>query len=205
MYIQGGIILNKQVYLEMDYSERASYLNQELASGKGLDDICRDLGIRKSNLVVPLEKKGYQFIDGVFSNVTTDVSINSNQDRMIDAKEDHHQENTVGVVKYGGESGVNSISQKTKEKVPESEKKCNTDVITDILTRLNNIEQYIYDFKPNDNQIKVELPDGSIKLVSFRINETVYSLWKEFTASKEIYRSQDLLGMALIEFIERHK
>ncbi|MDD2192638.1 MAG: hypothetical protein PHO12_08900, partial [Bacteroidales bacterium] len=84
----------------------------------------------------------------------------------------------------------------------------NTEVLTDVLTRLEALEKRNTDVNTYDNtkpDAKIDIPDGEIKLVSFRMNNTVYDLWKQYTASQKLYKSQDLMCFALLEYMQKHK
>ena len=84
----------------------------------------------------------------------------------------------------------------------------NTEVLTDVLTRLQALEKRNTDVNTYDNakpDEKIDIPDGEIKLVSFRMNNTVYDLWKQYTASQKLYKSQDLMCFALLEYMQKYK
>ena len=84
----------------------------------------------------------------------------------------------------------------------------NTEVLTDVLTRLETLEKRntnVNTYANTKPDAKIDIPDGEIKLVSFRMNSTVYDLWKSFTADQKLYRSQDLLSFALLEYMQKHK
>jgi|GEM_PF-2516912 len=53
--------MNKQEYLQLDFADRANYLNQELESGNTMEQICKELNISRSNLIFSLESHGYQY------------------------------------------------------------------------------------------------------------------------------------------------
>lgn len=76
-----------------------------------------------------------------------------------------------------------------------------TNVLTNVLTRLEKLENQ----QGNTNVLTdyINIPDGDVKLVSFRINSEVYDQWKEYT-NKSKMKSQDLLSLALLEYIQNH-
>lgn len=45
----------------------------------------------------------------------------------------------------------------------------------------------------------------NIKITTIRINEKVQDLLNEFVEDKKIYDKHDLMGQALIEFMDRYK
>lgn len=79
-----------------------------------------------------------------------------------------------------------------------------TKVLTDVLNRLAVLENRITYANTNPDTM-IDIPDGEIKLVSFRMNSTVYENWKQYTSSQKLYKSQDLLSFALLEYMEKHK
>jgi len=84
----------------------------------------------------------------------------------------------------------------------------NTKVLTDVLTRLEALEKCNTIINTNVNtetNAMIDIPDGEIKLVSFRMNSTVYENWKQYTSSQKLYKAQDLLNFALLEYMENHK
>lgn len=84
----------------------------------------------------------------------------------------------------------------------------NTKVLTDVLTRLEALEKCNTIINTNVNtetNAMIDIPEGEIKLVSFRMNSTVYENWKQYTASQKLYKSQDLMCFALLEYMEKHK
>lgn len=56
--------MNKQEYLELDYADRANYINQALESGYNMEQICKELNISRSSLIFSLESHGYQYSEG---------------------------------------------------------------------------------------------------------------------------------------------
>jgi hypothetical protein len=84
----------------------------------------------------------------------------------------------------------------------------NTEVLTDVLTRLEALEKHntnVNTYTNTEVDTMIDIPDGEIKLVSFRMNSTVYENWKQYTSSQKLYKSQDLLSFALLEYMEKHK
>jgi hypothetical protein len=83
-----------------------------------------------------------------------------------------------------------------------------TKVLTEVLNRLAVLENritYANTYANTNPDAMIDIPDGEIKLVSFRMNSTVYENWKQYTSSQKLYKSQDLLSFALLEYMEKHK
>lgn len=64
----------------------------------------------------------------------------------------------------------------------------------------------VIDLEPLEIKIDRSKLNGNIKAAGFRIDENILDLWKEFTnENKAEYKVQDLVGQALLEFMNKYK
>lgn len=79
-----------------------------------------------------------------------------------------------------------------------------SDTITDILLRLEKLENIVQNNTSVNKQIIINLPEADEHVTSFRLNDKVMGMWKEFLNKNQGYKSKDLVAQALLNFMEQH-
>ncbi len=79
------------------------------------------------------------------------------------------------------------------------------DTIADILKRLEKLEGIIRNNTTVNKQIIINLPEADEHVTSFRLNDTVMEMWKEFLNKHQGYKSKELIAQAMVNFMEQHQ
>lgn len=91
---------------------------------------------------------------------------------------------------------------------------CNTSVMADFFTSddvpvlREMLDWYKENKEKNTNVIdviQINLPDADHSVRSMRVNDIVWEQWQKFCKKCNAYKSQDLVGQALLEFMEKYK
>ena len=189
--------MNREEFEKHAIDKKVIYVNEQLKSGASMKAIAGGLNYNDTTLRKQLNKAGYHMENGVYTNDNTCVNsevienIDSALDDCIENDVEINEEDFLVLYKTNPELFLQTIGRN----------------MNSILNRIIDIEKQIEtkNAKAHTNAIIIDIPDGEMKLVSFRLNETVYEKWKQFTSEQKIYRSQDLLAMALTEYMEKYQ
>lgn len=164
------------------------YINEQLADNS-LNKVASNLGVCESTIRRNLERKGYKRVENEF--VQKDDTCN-------------HREHT----------------QEKEQMTTE-----NTDVINIpdvkenmiyISNEMETLKDMIHWFKTKDDKsntniievvegIKIDLPEANIKRTTIRINEKIWDMFNELVEENKPMDKHDLMGMALLEYINKYK
>lgn len=149
-------------------------INQKLREGKSVKQIAIDLEMGYSTLKKQLQNDGYKQVDGQYIIPDNNFAV-----RYADIVKD-------------------SPNLSSKADNPEP------DTIADILLRLEKLEHIIQNNTDVTKQIIINLPEADEHVTSFRLNDKVMEMWKEFLNKNQGYKSKDLVAQALLDFMEQH-
>lgn len=167
----------------------ALYINQELEKDKSLISIASELGVNESSIRKKLTTNGYKRINNQY--VLKDDTCNQ---ECNTPKENKEITNNITNVFNNTEFKDNMLFLHNE---------------IDILK--NIIEQFKQDDKSNTNVIelregiKINLPEANIKRTTIRINESVWDMFNQFVEDNKPFDKHDLMGMALLEYINKYK
>lgn len=165
------------------------YINQELEKNKSLISIAGELEVNESSIRKKLTTNGYKRINNQY--VLKDDMCNQ---ECNTPKENKEITNNITNVFNNTEFKDNMLFLHNE---------------IDILK--NIIEKFKQDDKSNTNVIelregiKINLPEANIKRTTIRINESVWDMFNEFVADNKPFDKHDLMGMALLEYINKYK
>ncbi|MGL5753066.1 MAG: integrase, partial [Paraclostridium sp.] len=90
--------------------------------------------------------------------------------------------------------------------------------LLEILSMKNDLKEVIQAFREGyakeptkvieiieDKGIKISLPDDEVVRTTVRANKTVLDTWNEFCSRNKEFSKQDLISMAMLEYIEKYK
>lgn len=166
-----------------------AYINQEFEKNKSLISISEELGVNESTIRKKLNSNGYKRIDNQF--VLKDDICNQ---ECNTPKENKEITNNITNVFSNSEFKDNMLFLHNK-----------IDILKDI------IKQFKQDDKSNTNVIelregiKINLPESNIKRTTIRINEVVWDMFNQFVDENKPFDKHDLMGMALLEYINKYK
>ena len=184
--------------------EIKDYINLELAKGRPMVSIEKeDFEANERVIHKRLSRAGYKKIDNqyILSNDVIQVSNNS-----ITKDKDKYNKSITTVIQKQEEA----ISKDFKETDIQALKELISLVepLKDVIQVYNKsitTEKYI-DVEPIEIKIDRTKLSGNIKATGFRIDETILDYWREFIKNYNgEYKVQDLVGQALLEFIEKYK
>ena len=183
--------------------EIKDYINLELAKGRPMVSIEKeDFEANERVIHKRLVRAGYKKIDNqyILSNDVIQVSNNS-----ITKDKDKYNKSITTVIQKQEEA----ISKDFKETDIQALKELISLVepLKDVIQVYNKsitTEKYI-DVEPIEVNIDRSKLSGNIKATGFRIDESILDYWREFIKNYNgEYKVQDLVGQALLEFIEKY-
>lgn len=182
---------------KLDITDIVKYINEKLIEKGSLKKIADELEVNESTVRKYVTNRGFKRIGNefVFLDDTCNSECNHSKEDIKEAAE--HKEIT----------------------------KQNTNVFNNAdfkenMIYLNNeveiIKEMLQWFKTKDDKdntgvieikdgINIDLPPANIKRTTIRINEKVWDLFNEFVEDKKFYDKHDLMGAALMEFMEKYK
>ena len=184
--------------------EIKDYINLELAKGRPMVSIEKeDFEANERVIHKRLSRAGYKKVDNqyILSNDVIQVSNNS-----ITKDKDKYNKS------------ITSVIQREEEEITKDFKETDIQALKELISLvepLKNViqvynksittEKYI-DVEPIEIKIDRTKLSGNIKATGFRIDETILDYWREFIKNYNgEYKVQDLVGQALLEFIEKYK
>lgn len=183
--------------------EIKDYINLELAKGRPMVSIEKeDFEANERVIHKRLVRAGYKKIDNqyILSNDVIQVSNNS-----ITKDKDKYNKSITTVIQKQEEAIIKDFKETDikalKELISLVEPLKN---VIQVYNKSITTEKYI-DVEPIELKIDRSKLSGNIKATGFRIDETILEYWREFIKNYNgEYKVQDLVGQALLEFIERY-
>lgn len=187
--------MTKEEFLELDIDKKIEYLNEKLSEGQTVIRIREDLRIGEKFLQKIIKESGYKY----FQKEKRYYKENTNvlQKNIIDGKE------------------IFDLDYKDTTIVLQNYK----DDLLEIVQAKEEIFEVINAFKENlyykdttnvievvaSNEIQIKEFNSEAKGTSFRVYGETLTKWKEFCNKHKKYNNQDLVSMALEEYIEKYK
>ena len=184
--------------------EIKDYINLELAKGRPMVSIEKeDFEANERVIHKRLSRAGYKKVDNQYI-LSSDVRQVSN--------------NSITKDKDKYNKSITSVIQREEEEITKDFKETDIQALKELISLvepLKNViqvynksittEKYI-DVEPIEIKIDRTKLSGNIKATGFRIDETILDYWREFIKNYNgEYKVQDLVGQALLEFIEKYK
>lgn len=175
----------------LSIEEIVVYINNELKLGRSMKDIeINDFKVNDRVIVKRLNRKGYKRVENKFVNsITKDIQKDNkvvlNKKKNID------------------------FNRKT-EVIQEYNKNINELKLLELIELLEPIKSLIEDYERNKNIIEinsVELKPKAVinvKQKLFKIDVDILEQWEEFVLRHKEFKVQQLISLALEEFIEKY-
>lgn len=184
--------MTREEFMNLDIDKKVEYINQKLSEGKTVTIIREDLEIGKKYLQKELKNGGYKYnqknrmyVKEPINSIAYKEPINSIQD---------------------ANSMQNSLPMNFKEDIIE---------ILDMKEDLKEVIRIVkegYAKEPTqvieiveDKGIKISLPQDEVVRTTVRANKRILNMWNEFCSSNNEYSKQDLISMAMKEYIEKYE
>lgn len=178
-----------------------NYINKLLEQGKTVKEIREILGVGEKSFQKQIKKLGYKYnqkirrYEPISEILETSLTNNSN--------------NEIERLKKANDKSM--IFDIPKEIEPEDFK----NNLIDLAINYKKIKQMLDDFEHTKsiqnvvevvNQgIKIDNPETEVERTTVRVGKNILKNWNEFCDRNKQYSKKDLLGQALIEFINKYK
>lgn len=181
--------MNKDEFKSLDFIDKINYLNKRLRDGYTVTRIREDIGIGEKALQKEIKANGYKYDNKLKQYIST--------------TEDTTKATTIDI--------KNGVVDKTTVVVHEQQEQ----ILSYLESNFDILKEFIEKYKStthsntesNKSSIVINLVDDkhlTPKPKSIRINEFVYQDWQQFCNKNKFYSKQDLVSMALKEYMERH-
>lgn len=184
--------MTKDVFINMEINKQIDYLNNKLKDGATVSKIRNDIGISEKALQKIIKCNGYKYNQQIkqYTKCDTEVILNTVERDLSD----NTQSNTLVIPNDFKHDLLEILEAKNKifraiEFYENEYYKSNTQVI-EVLS---------------DEGIKIKDFEGSITQTSFKLHKEALDAWKSFCLEHKEFSKQDLLSMALIEYIQKYK
>ncbi len=192
--------MTKEEFKNLDFKDKVSYLNAKLSEGQTVIRIREDIGIGEKALQKEIKANGYKY-DSKLKQYIANTEANINANTISNTSSNTHKkeivvldENTIPILKESQEVAINFLEENLEVFELIVEKfKANTMSNTTSNTEKNNIIVDLVDDKHLKPQAK-----------AFRVNMFIYKEWQEFCENQR-FSKQDLLSMAMKEYMEKYK
>lgn len=176
--------MNTIEFESLDINAKVEYLNAKLKEGKTVIRIREDIGISEKQLQREIKKGGFkynqklrQYLPTTTSTTTNNLDVVPNNTLVVD-------KNKLNILKYLEENF--SVLNEFIEKYKSTTETTTTSTTQNIVINL------------------VDDKHLSPKPKSIRINEFVYRDWQRFCEDNKYYPKQELISMALKEYMNNH-
>lgn len=174
--------MDKIEFKKLGIEDKVKYLNNKLSQGQTVTSIREDLGIKERTLQKEIKKGGYKFIPKSKRYVKT-TEITTTATDVVIKPSTSVVDNNIGINKEYILENIEILKEMIeKYKNTRATTTATTSIVIDLL---------------NDKHLNP-------KPHSLRINEFVWNDWQKFCDKNKYYSKQDLLSMALKEYIEKY-
>lgn len=180
--------MNKEQFNNLDFMEKIEYLNNKLREGQTVIRIREDIGIGEKALQREVKANGYRYNSKIKQyTATTEIIPTIVADKTT----------------FVGNENTFVVPKQQKQILGYLEK--NFEVLQEFLEKYKSTTRATTE--TTTNHIVINLVDDkhlNPKPKSIRINEFVYQDWQQFCETKH-YSKQDLISMALKEYMDKYK
>lgn len=188
--------MTKKEFLELDIDKKIEYLNKKLSEGQTVIRIREDLGVGEKSLQKIIKENGYKYNQKekrYYKEDTNVIQKNIIQEKEIFNLEDKH---TTNVLQNYKDDLIEIV--KAKEEIFK------------VINAFNENNLYYKDTTNvieviASNEIQIKNFNSEAKVTSFRVYGETLTKWKEFCSKHKKYNNQDLLSMALEEYIKKYE
>lgn len=185
--------MNKDQFNKLDFIEKIEYLNNKLKEGQTVTRIREDIGIGEKALQREIKANKYRYSNKEKQYIsTTEATTEALPTTVVDKPTIVGSENTFVVPKQ--QQQILGYLENNFEVLQEFLEKYKSTTRTTTETTTNHIIINLVDDKHLNPKPK-----------SIRINEFIYQDWQKFCNENKYYSKQDLISMALKEYIDKYK
>ena len=178
----------------LSIEQLVEYVNQELSKGRTMKDIeTNDFNVNDRVIVKRLTRRGYKRVGNEFKRGITNVK---QKDKEPNNK--HIQGSSKAIVPT-----ENNVIQKFNTSISNEK-------LMELVHLIEPIKEMLEDYKRNKNIVDinpVELRPKAVTEVKqklFKIDINVLEQWEEFVLNHKEFKVQQLISLALEEFINKY-
>ncbi len=170
------------------------YVNQELSKGRTMKDIeTNDFNVNDRVIVKRLTRRGYKRVENEFKHSITNVI--------------HKDKKTAEKPIQGSSKAIAPTENKVIQKFNRS---INNEKLMELVDLIEPIKEMLEDYNRNKNIVDVNTVELRPKAVTevkqklFKIDINVLEQWEEFVLNHKEFKVQQLISLALEEFINKY-
>lgn len=176
----------------LSVEQLVEYVNKELLNGRSMVDIeTNDFGVNDRVIVKRLNRRGYKRVGNEFTKDITKVIQKDNEVNVKTLKEE--------------------LVVREKPVIQKHNKRIEEDKLNELVELIEPIKQMLQEYNRSKNIVDVNLVELKPKAVIevkqklFKIDVDVLEQWEEFVSKHKEYKVQQLISLALEEFIQKYK
>lgn len=184
--------MNKDQFNNLDFMEKIEYLNNKLKEGQTVIRIREDIGIGEKALQREIKANGYRYSNKEKQYIPITTSTTEILTTIVEDKDTIVVDENTFVVPKAQQQVLGYLEN-------------NFEVLQEFLEKYKSTTRATTE--TTTNHIVINLVDDkhlNPKPKSIRINEFIYQDWQAFCDTKH-YSKQDLISMALKEYMEKYK
>lgn len=192
--------MTKEEFLNLNIEDKINYINKKLSEGKTVIRIREDLGIGEKALQKIIKDNGYKYLQGKRMYAKEPTNSSEANKRTSSVQEDKRL-----AVSTDDNIPTLSLQEGIKEDLLQllSIKEELFDLVTERRQRAYKEPANVIEVI-QDQGIKIELDDSEVIKRTVRGNKTVFDKWDKFCSENKEFSKQDLLSMALLEYINKY-
>lgn len=182
---------------KLDIEDIVKYINEQLPVKGSLKKLADELDVNESTIRKYITNRGYKRVGNEFVLLDDTCNSECNHSKEYTKEAATKEKITVGVTNVFNNADF----------------KENMIYLNDEAEAIKRMLQWFKSKDDKDNikvieikeGINIDLPPANIKRTTIRINEKVWDLFDKFVEDKKIYDKHDLMGAALMEFMDKYK
>ncbi len=169
------------------------YINEKIEDYGNLTKVADNLNVNESTIRQYINKRGYKRIGNKFVKKDDICNTLSNIDLHREKSNDIAKDNISLMDLPGLKENMIYLSRETEtlKDIIKWFKSKNDESNTSVIEIVQGI--------------KIDLPQAPIKRTTIRINEKIWNMFNELVAENKPVDKHDLMGMALLEYINKYK
>ncbi len=169
------------------------YINEKIEELGSLKKVAGSLEVNESTIRKYITSRGYKRIDNKFVLLDDTCNPREHTPNMLATSECNTSENT---------SVINLPDVKENMIYISNEIDTLKDMIQWFKNKDDKSNTHVIEIKEG---IKIDLPDADIKRTTIRINSKIWDMFNELVEANKPIDKHDLMGMALLEYINKYK
>lgn len=178
----------------LSIEQLVEYVNQELSNGRTMKDIeTNDFNVNNRVIVKRLTRRGYKRMGNEFRQSITNVI--------------HKDKESVGKVIQETSKVIAPTENKSIQKYNRS---ISDGKLMELVDLIGPIKEMLEDYNRNKNIVEVNTVELKPKAITevkqklFKIDINVLEQWEEFVLNHKEFKVQQLISLALEEFINKY-